>query len=80
MIKAKGKTPSIVSAFNPQRIFLLDTHTNNVGFVDASCRGVCTQRGGGAAPTAKSSGRGNRSKEREALRKFPSSQEGWCNS
>lgn len=47
MIKAKGSTPSIVSAFNPQRIFLLDTHTNNLGFVDANCRGVYARRGGG---------------------------------
>lgn len=53
MIKAKGSTPAIVSAFNPQRIFLLDTHTNNLGFVDSNCRGVCSNWGGRSAQTMK---------------------------
>lgn len=46
MIKAEGSTPSTVSAFNPQRIFLLDTHTNSLGVVYANCRGVWAGKGG----------------------------------
>lgn len=49
MIKAEGSTPSTVSAFNPQRIFLLDTHTNSLGAVYANCRGVWAGKGAGAA-------------------------------
>lgn len=40
MIKAEGSTPSIVSAFNPRRIFLLDAQPNSSGAVYASCTRV----------------------------------------
>lgn len=40
VIKAKRSTPSIVSAFTPQRSFPLDTHINNLGLVHANCVGL----------------------------------------